>query len=128
MAADAGLACMAERRALTKRAQYLTVYRSGRAWADNLLVLKVLPNTLEISRFGFSVTKDVGQAVVRNRVRRLLREIVRMENVRPGWDIVVIARPAASTGDYHLLKQAMQKLLLRAGLIDRDETVRAGVN
>ena len=119
---------MTKRWALTKRAQYLTVYKSGKAWVDNLIVMKALPNELELSRCGFSVAKDVGKAVVRNRVRRLLREIVRITPIKPGWDIVFIARPAAVTADYHKLRGSIEKLLLRARLINENEIVRAGVN
>jgi len=119
---------MAKKWALTKRAQYLTVYKSGKAWVDNFIVVKALPNELGFSRYGFSVTKEVGKAVVRNRVRRLLKEIARLTNVKSGWDIVFIARPTAAAADYHQLKKSMQKLLLRAHLADKDETLRVGVN
>jgi ribonuclease P protein component len=119
---------MAKRWALTKRAQYLTVYKSGKAWVDNLIVIKTLPNKLEFSRYGFSAAKEIGKAVVRNRVRRLLKEIARVTNVKPGWDIVFIARPTAAVADYHQLKKSMEKLLIRAHLIDKDETLRVGVN
>ena len=53
----------------------MTVYKSGKAWVDGLIVIKTLPNKLEFSRYGFSVAKEIGKAVVRNRVRRLLKEI-----------------------------------------------------
>jgi ribonuclease P protein component len=119
---------MAKKGALTKRAQYLTIYKSGKAWIDNLIVIKVLPNELEFSRYGFSVAREIGKAVVRNRVRRLLKEIARLTNVKPGWDIVFIARPTAAAADYHQLKESMEKLLLRAHLTDKDETLRVGVN
>ncbi len=113
---------------ITKRAQYLTVYKSGKTWVDNLIVVKALPNELEFSRYGFSVAKEVGKSVVRNRVRRLLREIARITIVKSGLDIVFIARPAAASADYHQLKKSIEKLLLRANVINKDETVRAGVN
>ena len=106
----------------------MTVYKSGKAWVDNLIVIKALPNELEFSRYGFSVTKEIGKAVVRNRVRRMLREGVRVTLLKPGWDIVFIARPAAVTADYHELKRSIEKLLLRARLINKDEMVCAGVN
>jgi len=106
----------------------LTVYKSGKAWVDNLIVIKALPNELEFSRYGFSVSKEVGKAVVRNRVRRLLKEIARLTNVKPGLDIVFIARQNAATADYHQLKKSMEKLLLRAHLTDNNETLRVGVN
>jgi ribonuclease P protein component len=128
MEVDACISSMTKKWALTKRAQYLTVYKSGKAWVSNLLVMKALPNECEFSRYGFSVTKNVGKAVVRNRIRRLLREITRVTAVKPGWDIVYIARPEAATTDYHELRKSVETLLLRANLINKDETVRAGVN
>lgn len=106
----------------------MTVYKSGKAWVDNLVVVKVLSNDVGVSRFGFSVAKDVGKAVVRNRVRRLLKEITRIQTVRPGWDIVFIARPAASSADYYRLRQSIERLLLKADLIDKNETVCVGIN
>jgi ribonuclease P protein component len=119
---------MARKWALTKRAQYLTVYKSGKAWVDNFIVIKALPNELEFSRYGFSVAKEIGKAVVRNRVRRLLKEIASLSNIKPGWDIVFIARPAAATTDYYQLKKSMEKLLLRAHLTNKDETLSVGVD
>ena len=106
----------------------MAVYRSGKAWVNNLIVMKALPNECEFSRYGFSVTKNIGKAVVRNRIRRLLREISRITPVKPGWDIVFIARPSAVTSDYHELRKSVETLLLRAHLINKDEAVRAGVN
>jgi ribonuclease P protein component len=107
---------MKESRALTKRAQYVLVYQQGKVWADSLLVMKALPNGLSLSRYGFSVTKKVGKAVQRNRLKRLLREIVRLQVLKPGWDIVFIARREAVAADFHQLERAVTKLLAQAQL------------
>jgi len=106
---------------LTKRGQYALVYSEGRSWVTSLVVMKALPNGLTLSRYGFSVSQRVGKAVIRNRVKRLLREILRLTPLEPGWDIIFIARPVAATADYANLKKSVRGLLLRAGLLKTSE-------
>lgn len=114
---------------LAKRAQYASVYQQGNTYVDSLVVVKVLPNGLNLSRYGFSVTKKVGKAVQRNRLKRLLKEIVRLQLIKPGWDIVFIARPQAAAIDYHQLEKAVTELLARAELLQRsNETISTGLN
>ena len=103
-------------RYLTKPEQYARVYDGGGSWVNGLLVLKALPNGLTLSKYGFSVSKRVGKAVVRNKVKRLLREILRVTRLKPGWDIVIIARPAAGSTDYIKLEKSVNDLLSRARL------------
>jgi ribonuclease P protein component len=120
---------MAKRLALTRRAQYLAVYESGRAFAENLLVIKILSNGLDTTRVGFSVTKIIGKATVRNRVKRLLKENVRLLGIKEGWDIVFIARRGIVDADYHELRAVVIKLLRRAGLLINDvKTVGPEIN
>jgi ribonuclease P protein component len=102
---------------LTKRRDFAAVYRKGRALAHPLVVLRLLPNQLPYSRYGFVVSKTVGKAVVRNQVRRRLREGIRTLLVEPGWDIVVIARPKAAAADFHTLRRATAGLLSRAKVL-----------
>lgn len=111
---------MAKRLALTRRAQFLAVYESGKASADNLVVVKAIPNGLDATRVGFSVTKGLGKAVVRNRVKRLLKESVRILEIKTGWDIVFIARRSIVNADYHQLASSVVKLLRRSDLLMSD--------
>ena len=105
---------------LTKTAQYGLVYDKGSSRVNNLMVIKALPNGLDISRYGFSVSRRVGKAVVRNRVRRLFREILRQITLQAGWDIIFIARSPVSRVSYADLEKSIRGLLVQAGLLARE--------
>lgn len=102
---------------LRKTKDFAAVRREGRSWPDRLLVLAARRNDLEVSRFGFSVGRRVGKAVVRNKVKRRLKEAVLLTQVQQGWDIVLIARRDASSADFHRLKRSVTGLLRRAGVL-----------
>jgi ribonuclease P protein component len=99
--------------------RFQRVKKEGRSWSQFLLVLCALPNGLEYSRFGFSVSKRVGKAVVRNRVKRLLREATsaRETLVVPGQDLVFVARGPMGEAGYREVDQAVEQLLTQAGLL-----------
>jgi ribonuclease P protein component len=99
---------------LTKPEQFTLVYKNGCSQADRLLVLKALPNQLKFSRYGISVSKHVGKAVVRNRLKRQIREILRSEPLGSGWDIVVIVRNPAAGSDFQAIQKSLDVLLSRA--------------
>src|SRR5574341_2329504 len=77
---------------LRRRKDFDRVFRGGRAWSNNLLVLRSLASDLPHNRFGLVTSKRVGTAVVRNRVRRRLREALRPLPLGTAWDIVVSAK------------------------------------
>jgi len=102
---------------LTKPEQYALVHNKGSSWSNNLVVMKALPNALTFSRYGFSVSRRVGKAVTRNRVKRLLREILQQTLLQPGWDIVFIARVPVARANYAELERTIESLLSRAKLL-----------
>ena len=104
---------------LRERSRFDQIRREGKCWAVPFVVLCVLPNDLAWSRFGFSVSRRVGKAVVRNRVRRRMREVVRLRRARiaPGWDLVFIARPPIVRADYQEIEGAIEELLEKAKLL-----------
>lgn len=105
---------------LTGDKRFSQIHQEGRSVANNFLVVRVLPNGLDYSRFGFMVSKRLGNAVTRNKVKRRLREVVRKSPVAPGWDAIFIARKGAERASYQSLQQAAQNLLRRTKLISVD--------
>jgi ribonuclease P protein component len=114
---------MDKRERLKARKDFVAVYGKGRAWANRLLVLRALPNGLPNTRCGFVVSKRVGKAVVRNRLKRRLREGLRPLATVTGRDLVFLARPPAAQASYHDLREAIADLLSRARLLDRGDPV-----
>ena len=108
---------MQRRSRLTGNKRFSQIHQEGRSVANRFLVVRVLPNGLDYSRFGFMVSKRLGNAVTRNKVKRRLREVVRQTPVRPGWDAIFIARRGAENARYQNLKQSAQDLLRRTRLI-----------
>lgn len=97
---------------LKKNRDFQKVYQSGKSFANKYLVMYVLENDLKINRIGISVSKKVGNSVVRHRITRLIRESYRLheEMFNSGLDIVVIARANAKSILYTDMESALLHL------------------
>ena len=97
---------------LKKNHQFQFVYKNGRSYANKYLVMIIKENGLEKNRIGISVSKKVGNSVVRHHVTRLIRESYRLhESVfNSGLDIVVVARNTASQAGYAEIESALLHL------------------
>ena len=94
------------------------VFKSGRSYANKYLVMYVSKNQLGENRLGISVSKKVGNSVVRHRIARLLRESFRLndEKFHSGWDIVVVARMGAKGKNYSDIESAFLHLCKLHGI------------
>lgn len=104
---------------LKKNYQFRFVYNRGKSIANRLLVMYVVRNGTDGNRFGISVSKKVGNSVVRSRITRLLRESYRLSESKflAGYDIVVIARASAKEATYREVESALMHLLNKQKLI-----------
>lgn len=97
---------------LKKNNEFRIVYRRGKSVANKYLVLYKLPNKTKGNRLGISVSKKVGNSVVRSRITRLIRESYREHEskVSTGWDLVIIARNPANGATFHEISKAMENV------------------
>ena len=106
---------------LTKPEDFARIHGQGKWLGGGLIGMKSRPSDLPLARYGFVVSKRVGKAVVRNRVKRRLREILRQLYLKPGADIIFSARPQAAEAEYGALETSVLKLLVQAGLLVKDD-------
>lgn len=97
------------------------IYRAGKAVPGKYLVLFKKENGIGITRFGFSISKKIGNAVIRNRRKRLLREVFKkhQECIRKGYDIVVVARVTDEQDPvFQDIERDILKILKKGGLLE----------
>lgn len=97
---------------IKKNRDFQIVYKNGTSYVNRLLVMYVYPADREETRIGISVSKKVGNSVVRHHVTRLIRECFRLnrEHMNSGLDIIVVARAAAKDSDYKKMESAYRHL------------------
>ena len=108
-------------RRIRKNIEFLNVYRHGKSYANKYLVMYVLDNHLGENRFGITVSKKVGNSVVRHRITRLIRESIRLQesNILTEYDIVVVARKATKDKKYQDIESAFLNLCKRHNILKR---------
>ncbi len=109
---------MKQAQRLRSRADFDRVRREGRSWSHRFLVLVACRNELGVTRVGVAAGKRVGNAVVRNRAKRLMREAARVyyAQIAPGWDLVLIARNPIVPAKMQDVAAGLETLLHQAGL------------
>ena len=98
---------------LKKNRDFGHVYREGASFANRSLVLYMLENGTDCNRIGISVSKKVGNSVIRHRVKRLIREAYRLHETlfKRGFDIIVIARVSTKNLSYREIESALLHLV-----------------
>ena len=103
---------------LTENRVFQRLYNKGKRAVQGYVVLYYRRTVPQTTRLGLTVGTKIGGAVVRNRIKRRIREIYRLEEplLKPGFDLVVVARSRAKTADYRTLERELKKAFAAAGL------------
>jgi len=98
---------------LVRRGEFDAVYRAGKRYSTSHFTVFVRANELGVSRFGFSIKKALGGAVVRNRLRRRVREMVRChrQEIPAGWDIVIHPKSSVGKAPFVTLEEDLVRVL-----------------
>ena len=104
---------------MRRREDFRRLRESGRTFRHALFNLSIVPNEIDHNRYGYITGKILGKAVERNRVRRLLREAVRLhqDRVMPGFDVLLIARPAAAGRSLQEFVVTLESLFRQSGIM-----------
>lgn len=108
---------------LKKNYEFANVFRHGKRRPGHYLSLHYRKNRLGYNRFGFTTVKHFGNAVHRNRMRRLLREAMRAytDNLECGYDIIIMGRLLENPTSFHQIRAELLKLLTKEQLIKQTE-------
>lgn len=104
---------------LKKNYEFKYVYNRGKVYSNNLLVLYIVENKGQYNKVGFSVSKKVGKSVIRNKVRRRMKECYRLncDNLKKGYNMVFISKVRAREASYREIEKAMLSLLKKSKVL-----------
>jgi ribonuclease P protein component len=104
---------MKKSESLKANEDFRIVYSTGKSYANKYLIMYVRKNNMSYNRLGISVSKKVGNSVVRHRITRLIRESYRLseDSLLSGLDIIVVARVGAKERDYSEIESALLHLI-----------------
>lgn len=108
---------------LKKNSEFQRVYGMRKSYANRYLIMYAAPNHSEVSRIGISASKKIGNSIVRHHVSRLIREAYRLnkEQLAGGFDLVIVARPAAKNAGFYEIQESYLRLLDRHHVLLKDE-------
>ncbi len=114
---------MDDKQRLKSNRDFRNVYDKGKSFANRYLVIFFVKNNLDNNRVGVSVTKKLGNSVVRNKIRRRIKESYRLncDKVRQGYDIVFLSRVNAKNTNYKEIESALLHLIKISGLLKKGE-------
>lgn len=112
---------MEKRFRIRKNMEFKDIYKHGKNYWNRNLILYVKKNDLNETRVGYTITKKIGNAVVRNKLRRRMKEIYRLNfhNIKEGYDLVFIAKRSLKDISYKELEGSMKHIMSIAKLLKR---------
>ena len=107
---------------IRKQKDFENIYSKGVYYSEGFLAVKFIENKKLFSRFGFIVSKKISKkAVERNRIKRILRESIRLSKnqIKEGYDIIFITRNGIESRAYREISNTVEKLLMKSGLLKK---------
>lgn len=111
---------LSKKNRITEEKDFDRIFKKGKSFKENFLILKIIPNSLQINRFAFIISKKVSKsAIVRNKIKRQLRELtkIKIDGIKKGFDGVFIVLPGLEDRDSLELKNIFNNLFKKAKII-----------
>lgn len=115
---------------IKKNSQFRFIYSRGKSYSNDKLVLYIFRNKKNLNRIGLSVSKKVGKSVVRNRIKRLIREGYRLNKnmYKRGYDLIFIARGGAKNAKFTDIEKSVMYLMKKGGLLKEGVNIEKNPN